>query len=225
MHQTKCILILGLWVPLGLAFQPRIGAPISSISSFSHGKPPLIVRTFPQSSNYKSRLAVAGGKSQATTPAPTNSNQKSILAASILIALDIFFRKLLQVLNISFPSSLAGCGALFATFLFAPIGSNFYYLLSPGASLLAKWLPVFFVPSLITLPLADSPGSVLEVGFVYINPANDIIVFVICRCGLKSCMFIVVESCFGDCRRLLFYPVVYCLHGSCGQKSFAGQKG
>jgi len=35
--------------------------------------------------------------------------------------------------------------------------------LSPGAALLAKWLPVFFVPSLVTLPLADSVGTAGEV--------------------------------------------------------------
>jgi hypothetical protein len=38
-----------------------------------------------------------------------------------------------------------------------------YRVLSPGAAVLAKWLPVFFVPSLITLPLAQSLGSSLEV--------------------------------------------------------------
>jgi hypothetical protein len=30
--------------------------------------------------------------------------------------------------------------------------------------LLAKWLPVFFVPSLITLPLASGLGNAWEVG-------------------------------------------------------------
>lgn len=40
-----------------------------------------------------------------------------------------------------------------------------YQLLSPGASLLAKWLPVFFVPSLVTLPLigVDSLGGLSEI--------------------------------------------------------------
>jgi len=42
-------------------------------------------------------------------------------------------------------------------------GENVYQTLNPGAALLAKWLPVFFVPSLITLPLASGLGSALEV--------------------------------------------------------------
>ncbi len=63
-----------------------------------------------------------------------------------------------------FPSSLGGCGFLFATLLaLPPKASSFIYdKLTPGAALLAKWLPVFFVPSLITLPLADSIGTSAE---------------------------------------------------------------
>jgi len=42
-------------------------------------------------------------------------------------------------------------------------GDAAHSVLSPGAALLAKWLPVFFVPSLVTLPLAQSLGSSTEV--------------------------------------------------------------
>ena len=42
-------------------------------------------------------------------------------------------------------------------------GESVYKVLTPGAALLAKWLPVFFVPSLITLPLASGLGNVWEV--------------------------------------------------------------
>lgn len=34
--------------------------------------------------------------------------------------------------------------------------------MKPGAAVLAKWLPVFFVPSLVTLPLAPSMGNASE---------------------------------------------------------------
>lgn len=90
---------------------------------------------------------------------------KPVAAASMLAVFDILFRRLFQELAISFPSSLAGCGTLFATFLLVPGGDSLYQMLSPGAALLAKWLPVFFVPSLITLPLADSVGSISEVTY------------------------------------------------------------
>eukprot|EP00557_Chaetoceros_sp_GSL56_P008334 CAMPEP_0176504902 /NCGR_PEP_ID=MMETSP0200_2-20121128/16200_1 /TAXON_ID=947934 /ORGANISM="Chaetoceros sp., Strain GSL56" /LENGTH=579 /DNA_ID=CAMNT_0017904403 /DNA_START=124 /DNA_END=1862 /DNA_ORIENTATION=+ len=85
-----------------------------------------------------------------------------------LIALDISFRKLFKAFSISFPSSLGGCGAVFATMVglysFRPsLGDSVYNLLSPGAAILAKWLPVFFVPSLITLPLAAALGTSMEI--------------------------------------------------------------
>jgi hypothetical protein len=71
-------------------------------------------------------------------------------------------------LNVAFPSSLAGCGALFTTLIALSstkqsLGDGLYSLLAPGAAVLAKWLPVFFVPSLVTLPLAQSLGSSVEV--------------------------------------------------------------
>lgn len=91
------------------------------------------------------------------------SEAKPFLSASILILLDIAFRQILRKAAISFPSSLAGCGALFVTLLTLPIGQKLFEILSPGAALLAKWLPVFFVPSLITLPLAAGMGSTMEV--------------------------------------------------------------
>lgn len=104
-----------------------------------------------------------------TTTAVTDSThsepsvKKSLVSASLLVILDILFRRLFQALSISFPSSLAGCGVLFASLLTFPFGDKLYNILSPGSALLAKWLPVFFVPSLITLPLADGLGSAIEV--------------------------------------------------------------
>lgn len=67
----------------------------------------------------------------------------SLLSASLLVVLDIAFRRLFQQMAISFPSSLAGCCALFVSLLALPFGQGVFELLSPGASLLAKWLPVF----------------------------------------------------------------------------------
>jgi len=105
------------------------------------------------------------------TSRDTPSLPKTIASASSLLVMDVIFRRLLKKLAISFPSSLAGCGVLFATLLLSP-GDGLYKLLSPGAALLAKWLPVFFVPSLVTLPLADSLGSageLLKVGVVIVG--------------------------------------------------------
>ena len=97
-----------------------------------------------------------------------SGNVAAALSASSLIVLDVAFRRLLKSLSISFPSSLAGCGTLFASMLTLCAinekwGDTVYNLFSPGSALLAKWLPVFFVPSLVTLPLAQSLGSSVEV--------------------------------------------------------------
>ena len=100
------------------------------------------------------------GESTQNRPTPLNP----FISAALLIALDIAFRKSFKALAISFPSSLAGCCLLLASMLTLPVvGPNLFQTLSPGAALLAKWLPVFFVPSLITLPLVDSIGSSTEV--------------------------------------------------------------
>ncbi len=61
-----------------------------------------------------------------------------------------------------FPAPLASCLALFTFFSLIdvsnPKGQNrLYQWFEPGSALLAKWLPLFFVPSLITLPLTPPP--------------------------------------------------------------------
>jgi len=92
-------------------------------------------------------------------------DDKAILSVGLWCTLDIAFKKLFVALGIAgkFPSSLAGCGVVLAALLAIPKASSkesrLHRSLSPGATLLAKWLPVFFVPSLVTLPLAGSIES------------------------------------------------------------------
>ena len=78
-----------------------------------------------------------------------------------MFALDYVFKRLFTILQFTFPSSLAGCGALFLYLLLVQpeTASQVFASLQPGAALLAKWLPVFFVPSLVTLPLASGGGG------------------------------------------------------------------
>jgi len=90
----------------------------------------------------------------------------------------VSLRRLFQKYAISFPSSLAGCGFLFATLLGLNAlnkrwGDGLFEVLNPGAAVLAKWLPVFFVPNLVTLPLAPSLGDAVEV-----SAAFDAVIFV-----------------------------------------------
>jgi putative effector of murein hydrolase LrgA (UPF0299 family) len=100
-------------------------------------------------------------------PPSPSSWTKTALSAGGLIFLDIFFRRIFQAAKINFPSSLAGCGALFTIMVTIPaVGRRVHHILQPGAALLAKWLPVFFVPSLVTLPLAGNVGSTSEVSLI-----------------------------------------------------------
>ena len=113
-----------------------------------------------------SELSMASSSSTTTPSKPSLTT--SVLSTGVLVALDISFRRLLKAVNISFPSSLAGCGVLFTTLIALysakeSLGDGLYSYLAPGAAVLAKWLPVFFVPSLVTLPLAQSLGSSIEV--------------------------------------------------------------
>lgn len=113
-------------------------------------------------------LSSAAAAASSAAPAPANKRQTA-LATALLLLLDARLRSLFARCAIPFPSSLAGCGALFSGMLAldaaneARWGERVYAALNPGATLLAKWLPVFFVPSLITLPLASGLGDALEV--------------------------------------------------------------
>jgi len=93
---------------------------------------------------------------------------KETIGATVFILLDVFFRKTFQANNIAFPSQLGGCGIVLGLLLVANVvspglGDLAFETLSPGAGLLAKWLPVFFVPGLALIPLAPSMGSSFEV--------------------------------------------------------------
>lgn len=95
-------------------------------------------------------------------------NVQTYSGASFFILLDILFRQLFIAFNISFPSQLGGCCIFFLTLLFLEniipgLGDYIFTLTSPGAKLLMKWLPVFFVPGLAMLPFAPSIGSRIEV--------------------------------------------------------------
>lgn len=105
---------------------------------------------------------------------PASVSKPSPYVAIInLFGINEIFRLLFVKYAIAFPASLSGCGALFATFLFAPIGGELYNQFSPGATALAKWLPVFFVPSLVSLPLANSVGSAAEVSISVLNQTHS----------------------------------------------------
>ena len=146
-------------------------------------------RGYPASSSsfFALSSSAAASSSSASSSSPSSADdvaRRTAFATAGLVSLDVGFRSLFAKYSIPFPSSLAGCGALFAAMVSLNaiavagdgddgddddddgkkrMGEGLYLALNPGATLLAKWLPVFFVPSLITLPLASGLGNAREV--------------------------------------------------------------
>lgn len=98
-----------------------------------------------------------------------NSGQRDALTGAVIMTLvERVTNRVLKSQGISFPSQLGGCIVLLffmlaAEFISPGLGDSIFSSLSPGSALLAKWLPVFFVPGLAMLPLAPSVGSGFEV--------------------------------------------------------------
>ncbi|KAL3782734.1 hypothetical protein ACHAW5_006730 [Stephanodiscus triporus] len=91
-----------------------------------------------------------------------------LVGAAFFTALQIVLNKVFRANKITFPAML-GCTILvfaslvLAEAVFPGMGENAFQLLTPGSNLLAKWLPVMFVPGLAMLPLAPSIGSAVDV--------------------------------------------------------------
>lgn len=91
-----------------------------------------------------------------------------VVSALGLFAINFAVTKVFAALDIEFPAMLGGCVILFTFLLLADsvksgLGNDIYEWLTPGGNLVAKWLPVFFVPGLAMLPRAPSLGSGVDV--------------------------------------------------------------
>ena len=119
-------------------------------------------------------LKSSGGAPPSTTTQSSSSLSFPTDAAVGTVALTLIERavnKLFIHFGIKFPAQLGGCGILFFFLVIADAvapgsGTAIFKALTPGTTLLTKWLPVFFVPGLAMLPLAPSVGSGLEVRYV-----------------------------------------------------------
>ena len=117
-----------------------------------------------------------GGGATATATTPTQLCQ--LQSAMYFLIMDLVLRKVFHLTQIPFPSQLAGCILLFVTMVLLEwlpfahtttgtgAGEALFRVLSPGATLITKWLPVFFVPGLAGVPLAPSMGAPIEVRFL-----------------------------------------------------------
>lgn len=93
---------------------------------------------------------------------------QAIAGAVVLGLIEQVVKKGFGKFKVNFPSQLGGCMILLSFMLLAEgvmpgWGESIYEQLAPGAGLLAKWLPSFFVPGLAMLPLAPAIGNGAEV--------------------------------------------------------------
>ena len=125
------------------------------------------------SSSSSFNVTTRGGGGATATATPTQLCQ--LQSAMYFLIMDLVLRKVFYITQIPFPSQLAGCILLFVTMVLLELlpfahtttgtgaGEALFRVLSPGATLITKWLPVFFVPGLAGVPLAPSMGAPIEV--------------------------------------------------------------
>lgn len=123
---------------------------------------------FAQTSAAAAAAAGAAGAAKQSSSSSSSSSSsfptKAVAGAMVMAGMEQVVKKLLVSNGISFPAQLASCLILFAALLVSgDVGHNVYQWLTPGTTLLTRWLPVFFVPGLAMLPLAPSVGSGTEV--------------------------------------------------------------
>ncbi|KAK3267924.1 hypothetical protein CYMTET_23547 [Cymbomonas tetramitiformis] len=84
--------------------------------------------------------------------------QKAAGLATFLAA-DMFLKKVFVAANIAFPSALGGMFVILGTLLALEVVSNstvefLFRMFNPALDWIARWLPLFYMPSLIVLPVA-----------------------------------------------------------------------
>jgi hypothetical protein len=152
------------------AFRPRSRMPlVDGDKKHSRSSARLVVDKEASLSSQKS-LSVRGGVA--------NTYPNAILGAMVFALIENGVKRGLKAADLNFPAQLASCIFLFAFLLLTEavspeLANAMFSALTPGAGILAKWLPVFFVPALVMLPLSPSIGSSFEVRNKEINALTD----------------------------------------------------
>jgi hypothetical protein len=110
----------------------------------------------------------ASQKSLSVRGGVANTWPNAILGAAVFAVIENGVKRSLKAADLNFPAQLASCIFVFAFLLLTEavspeLANGIFSALTPGAGILAKWLPVFFVPALVMLPLSPSIGSSFEV--------------------------------------------------------------
>jgi hypothetical protein len=173
-HSRRCALLLLINVAIASSRSITVPTPVSSTSFVRKNtethKHKTLSDSFQKQQSQKQHHHIANTNIARGGVASIYPNIAELKGASIFIVLDHLFRKAFLKYGINFPSQLGGCCILLTLMLVGNVikpgsGDAVFTALTPGAALLAKWLPVFFVPGLALLPLAPSMGSPVEVSF------------------------------------------------------------
>jgi hypothetical protein len=163
-HHLKsvCRLLLVLFVITDNSIYTH-ASPLMKPKQLANQKKQVVVVPSSFSSDHLNSISLSrGGESIMSV------QDKAIVGAGSLLIMDTIVRKAFRANKIGFPAQLGGCIILFVTMvlseaIFPGIGDSVFHSLTPGAALLTKWLPVFFVPGLAMLPLAPSIGTTRDV--------------------------------------------------------------
>ena len=89
-----------------------------------------------------------------------------IVSLGIILAMDKFLKKAFVAAAIKFPSALFGMFCIFAILMILDstvpaAAQNLMNFFEPALLFIQRWLPLFYVPSLVVLPLAvkDIPAA------------------------------------------------------------------
>ncbi|CAM8982984.1 unnamed protein product [Rhodiola kirilowii] len=89
-----------------------------------------------------------------------------IVSLGIILAMDYFLKMAFVAAAIKFPSALFGMFCIFSTLVildvvFQPAAAGLEKFFQPALLFIQRWLPLFYVPSLVVLPLAvkDIPAA------------------------------------------------------------------
>lgn len=97
-----------------------------------------------------------------------------VLSLGIILAMEKFLKKAFVAAAIKFPSALFGMFCIFAVLVILDstvpaAAKNLMNFFEPALLFIQRWLPLFYVPSLVVLPLAvkDIPAaSGLKICFI-----------------------------------------------------------
>jgi putative effector of murein hydrolase/putative effector of murein hydrolase LrgA (UPF0299 family) len=191
---TSAVGLLAAWIavlwappsPFASAFSYPSSAPSLSLSATRGHRAYLIAPAICGSRGLQraspsllaSSSSVSASRGDAGVPPRTRTAFKNVAenvlqpisSLSLFVASDVLLRRAFGAAGVVFPSSLAGMLLLFVALVafksvLPKVADGAVRMLEPGAQLLTKWLPIFFVPSLIVLPLASplSRGDSLKV--------------------------------------------------------------